>query len=157
MRFSTREDIDLPADEVFRVLSDFEGFERAAMRRGAEVIRGGDPGARGLGQSWLLHFEYRGKPREMNVEITRHDPASGIEASGRAGGLEGVLAFDLTSLGPNRTRLGVDLDVTPDTISARLLLQSLRLIKAKLTTRFKNRFRQFARALEARARAAPSG
>ncbi len=35
MKFSTRKDIDAPIDHVFASVSDFQVYERAAMRRGA--------------------------------------------------------------------------------------------------------------------------
>ena len=38
MKFSTKEDIDAPIDAVFDMLCEFDQFERAAMRRGAEVL-----------------------------------------------------------------------------------------------------------------------
>ena len=39
MRFTTKQDIEAPLDFVYRTMTDFEGWERAAMRRGAEVER----------------------------------------------------------------------------------------------------------------------
>ena len=43
MKLATREDIDAPIEAVFRELSDFDSFERAILRRGAEVESDGRP------------------------------------------------------------------------------------------------------------------
>ncbi len=143
MRFTTREDIDLPPETVFDALSDFEGFERMALRRGADVRRTGE-------RAWTIRFRYRGKERVLQSEISRSEPPVRIETTGRSGGIDGVLRFDLLQLSPRRTRLTVDLDLTPTTITARLMLQSLRLAKGTLTQRFKLRVERFARDLEGR-------
>ena len=39
MKFSTREDIEAPVDHVFAEVSDFAGFERRALRHGADITR----------------------------------------------------------------------------------------------------------------------
>lgn len=143
MRFTAREDMDLPADAVFAALSDFEGFERMALRRGADVRRTGD-------RAWTVRFRFRGKERVLRSEIAQSDPPTLLRTTGHSGGIDGVLRFDLMPLSPRRTRLTVDLDLTPTTLAARLMLQSLRLAKATLTQRFKLRVERFARDLEGR-------
>ena len=39
MKFSTREDVEVPIDQTFGIICDFDAYERSAMRRGAEVLR----------------------------------------------------------------------------------------------------------------------
>ena len=39
MKLNVRQDIDLPIARVFARLSDFDGWQKAALRRGAEVAR----------------------------------------------------------------------------------------------------------------------
>ncbi|MDH3262879.1 MAG: SRPBCC family protein [Paracoccaceae bacterium] len=153
MRFTTREDIEAPVEAVFAAVSDFEGFERAALRRGAEVRRLGDHQRRGAGKGWLVHFRYRGRARELASEIVRFEPPHALTAFGGTGGIDGTLEVELTELAPRRTRLKLDLELRPKTIGARLFLQSLRLAKSSLTNRFKKRVHDFARRLERNQRA----
>ena len=39
MKLSSRQDIEAPVAFVFDALNDFQAWERAALRRGAEVAR----------------------------------------------------------------------------------------------------------------------
>jgi carbon monoxide dehydrogenase subunit G len=148
MRFTTREDIEVPVAEVFAALTDFDRFEREALRRGAEVERGGDLASPGTGRSWVVRFRHRGRDRELSTGIDTWDPPKGFSTLGRIGGFEGRMVIDLTELSPRRTRLRVDLEVKARSLTARLMLQSLKLAKASLSNRFKARFHGFARQLE---------
>lgn len=148
MRFTTREDIELPIDAVFAEVADFQRFEREALRRGASVETGG--AAEGIGRSWTVRFRHRGRDRELVSTVERWDPPRGLGTLGRIGGFEGQVEVELTELAPRRTRLKVDLDIKPRTLTARLMLQSLKLAKSSLTNRYKARVHGFARAMEQR-------
>mgnify|MGYP005847760689 CR=1 FL=1 len=148
MRFTTREDIEVPIAEVFAALTDFDRFEREALRRGAEVERSGDLASPGTGRSWTVRFRHRGRDRALSTGIDTWDPPKGFSTLGRIGGFEGRMAMGLTALSPRRTRLRIDLEVKPRSLTARLILQSLRLAKSSLSNRFKARFHGFARQLE---------
>ena len=67
MKFSTREDIEAPIEGVFDMLCDFEGFERSAMRRGAEVQRVDRLPKPGVGMIWDVVFSMRGKMRNPHT------------------------------------------------------------------------------------------
>lgn len=56
MKFSTREDIDLPIDQVFAQVSDLDQFERAALRRGVKIRRMDDSAQPKVGMAWEMDF-----------------------------------------------------------------------------------------------------
>lgn len=150
MNFRTKEDIAATIDVVFAAVSDFDGFERTALRRGAAVQRTSPPALAGKGMTWDLGFAFRGKPRTMTAELTVYDPPQHLVCRSETAGIDGTVIIDLLALSPNTTRLSVDLVLAPRTLSARLLVQSLKLAKAKLNRRFKRRVAEFAAEVEDR-------
>ncbi|KGB81152.1 MAG: SRPBCC family protein [Confluentimicrobium sp.] len=150
MKFSTREDIAAPVAEVFAAVSDFESFERAALRRGAEVSRTDRLSAPGPGMAWDCAFAFRGKGRRLSAELQQYDAPESMVVLWSSSGLVGTLVLDLVQLSPRQTRMMLQLELKPRTIPARLFVQSLRLAKASLTKRFKRGVRRFARDLDGR-------
>ena len=150
MKFSTKEDIDAPIEQVFGIVTDFEAYERAIMRRGAELQRVDTLAQPGQGMKWQSRFSYRGRPRELAAELTQYLPHEAITLTSQSQGLNGVFKVDLVALSPRHTRMAVTLEMKPNSITARLFLQSLRLAKSNLTRRFKKSVRNFARDVEAR-------
>lgn len=150
MRFNTREDIAVPIEQVFEALSDFEAIEREALRHGAEVSRTGDHSVKGPGQGWTLLFVHRGRARKLKTEIDVYTPSSKLSAKGKVGGLQGVLDVDLVALSPKITRVDVNVKLKPTTLSSRLFVQTLKLARSTLNTRFKNKVAHLSRKLEER-------
>ncbi|MEM7519888.1 MAG: SRPBCC family protein [Pseudomonadota bacterium] len=150
MKFSTNEDIDAPIDAVFEMFCDFEAFERSAMRRGAEVQRVDSLTKPGVGMVWRAAFKLRGKPRQLELEVVTFDPPNEIRLEGVSPGVMTQTKFDLIALSRSRTRVHVALEVKPVTLSARLLIQSLKLAKSSLGRKFKLRVSEYARLMEER-------
>lgn len=150
MKFSSKEDIEAPIGAVFAVLSEFESFERQAIRRGADIQRLGAIEPPQVGIGWQAGFSFRGRQRDLKVTLTEFDPDSRISVTADGDGLTGRMELELLALAPGRTRLSVAMTLEPKTLSARLLVQSLKLAKAKLTKKFKQRVAEFAALTEQR-------
>ena len=153
MRFATKQDIEAPIADVFRIISDFEAWERAAMRRGAEVARIDKLRTVAAGMRWAARFSYRSKPRNMELELTQIETPSLLRFAGISKAIEGVASVDLMELGGKRTRMHMVLEVSPRSPTARLFLQSLRLARARIDRKFDQRAAQLAGEIEARYRA----
>ena len=139
MKFSTREDIDAPIEDVFDTLCDFEIYERAAMRRGAEVRRRKEPAQAGVGTTWDARFVMRGKERQITLEVVEFERPDYIEIAMKSKAFTGSVEFELISLSRNRSRVVIGFDVRPLTLPARLLLQSLKLTKSSLDQKYRVR------------------
>ena len=150
MKFSAKEDIEAPIEQVFEMLSDFDAYKRQAMRRGIEVQRTDTRTAPGVGVSWHALFDLRGKRRDIDIVVSAYDRPDAIHFTSDTQGLHGLVTMQLTPLSPKRTRLGVEVDLKPKTLSARLLVQSLKLAKSNLTKRFKLKVADYAKTMETR-------
>lgn len=148
MHFETKEDIDCSIEEAFAAITDFEGFERSAIRRGVEVQRIGEETAPAPGLAWDVAFVFRGSQRQMMVSLQEHDRPNAIAVVAKGSGMTGTMRVDLLALSPRRTRMTVRVDLTPKTLAARLLIQSLKLARNKLNRKFRQRVAEFAKATE---------
>jgi len=144
MKFSTRQDIEAPIDYVFGRTTDFEAIERQALRRGIEVDRADTLDGTGRGMRWNVEFPYRGKSRKIKGELTEYDAPNSYLIQSVSGGVEADFDMEFLPLSRNRTRMIVGLQLSPKSLSARLLVQSLKLAKKSLDERFAKRIAQIA-------------
>ncbi|TCP60743.1 polyketide cyclase/dehydrase/lipid transport protein [Rhodovulum bhavnagarense] len=149
MKFSARDDIGAPIEEVFAALTDFQAMERAVLRRGAQVQRTDTLAMPGPGMSWEARFSFRGKDRVLTTELVQLNPPEVIGLKSQVGGLHGLTGVELVPLAPRQTRLVVALELTPHSMSGRIFLQTLRLARAKLKQRFAAAVHRFGREIEA--------
>ncbi|EEW26983.1 SRPBCC family protein [Rhodobacter ferrooxidans] len=152
MKLSTREDIEAPLQHVFSAFADVEGWERAAMRRGASVVRTDTLVELAVGMAWQIGFDYRGKPRVLEARLSALDDPSYLAFAGTSHALEGMVTIDFLELGAKRTRVTIGTELQPRTLGARLFLQSLKLAKAKITRKYELRVAQVCTDIEDRYR-----
>ena len=148
MELTAREDIEAPLEEVFRAVSDFEGFERAVLRRDADVVRTDNLDVVGKGMCWDVKFGFRGKPRTAQLEIIAFNPPDNMKVLGRSGGVEVDFNVDLVALSRARTRLDITADVAATNLPARLLLQPMKLAHSNILKRFRKKIAVFASKVE---------
>lgn len=150
MQFSAREDIQAPIEAVFDMVTDFERFERMAMRRGIEVRRTVEMPEPQAGVCWETDVIIRGKPRHILVELAGFERPQLMQFQSSSKGMSGLTTLDLLSLSPQKTRLNVEMSLAAKTLPARLLLQSLKLGKSRFRRQFQMRLNEFAREMEER-------
>lgn len=150
MRLTTKQDIEAPAAFVFAVMTDFDTWERAAMRRGAEVTRTDTLRQPGIGMGWRVKFDFRGRARVLALKFTEVDPGNRLAFTGDAPTVGGDAVVELMELSTRRTRVTVTTEIKPKTLTARLFVQSMKLAKAKIQRRFETRVGQIAADIEDR-------
>ncbi len=153
MKLTAKEDIEAPLEFVFQAFADVEYWERAALRRGADVQRTDKLRAVAVGLGWNVGFEYRGKPRKVDIRLDDLDRPTRLGFSGRAKSLEGLVDLEFLELGAKRTRVTFTTELKPRTLAARLFLQSLKLAKARVTRKYDLRVGQLCNDIEDRYRA----
>ena len=147
MKFSTQTDVQASPEAAFAAFSDFQGFAARARHRGVEIERTDHGHNVGRGLCWHGRFDWNGRAREMRGEIVRFDAPSGYHADLTIGGLEGRLDVEVTAVTEAKSRVRIGLELRPTTMSARILLKSLRLAKGRLDERFANAVRTYAASL----------
>jgi uncharacterized protein YndB with AHSA1/START domain len=154
MKLTTRHDIEAPLDFVFGRLTDFDQFERMAMRRGAEVERTDKLRTPGPGASWRVRFTLRGKQRRMLIRLLEAEPGSHVVYGFDSPSVEGSTRLELLALSPRRTRMAMATEIRPKTLAARLVLQSMKLARGRIQRRFDQTGGKLANLVEERFRGA---
>ncbi|WP_252734098.1 hypothetical protein [Paracoccus marinaquae] len=143
MKFSTRFDVDDTADELFRAIADHHRLERMLMRRGARITRIDPALEPGAGIAWLIGFDWRGQPRNLRLDVTRHDRPERLSMAGMSDALEVVIDATVIALSRARSRLIFETTMQPRNMRARLMLQTAKLAKPQLDRKFERRIGEF--------------
>lgn len=152
MDFKAKDDLDVPIEDAFDLLSDYDVLERMAMRRGIEVRRHDAGQAVSVGSSWTIEFNWRGKDIKMRAQVVEFERPDVIVLEAVMPGMDVVVNFELVALSRKRTRMHLIIGVSAKTLPMRLLVQSLKLARGNIDKRLQDRVQSQCRNLEARYR-----
>jgi len=135
MKFKVAEDIGAPIDMVFAHMTDFTSFEADAKGRGAELRRVDNWTRASAGVEWRGAVQVRGKTRAIAARVTTLTPQDSVVVDSRVGGMDCQLEMTFVELSSTMTRVGMILELRPDTLTARLILQTLKLARGRVLQR----------------------
>jgi hypothetical protein len=153
MKINGKHDVDAPVAFVMQVFADFPGWERAALRRGVDVRRTDRLPEPGPGAKWLTTFNFRGKPRIVEVTLVDLDASGRLVVSFSGKSAQGTATLVPLEMSARRTRISASVDIQARTLAARVLIQSMRLARNRVMRKFEQRLAQFGAEIAARYKA----
>lgn len=141
MHFSTSEVIHAPRDAVFAAITDFDAIERQVIRAGGTLTRTGGPGPEA---TWQGTASFRGTERDFTSRVADWTPPGGYRLASETSGLDALVDLRCIAVNEATTRLEILVDLKPRSMKARILLNSLKLMRSQINARFKQRIRRFA-------------
>lgn len=143
MKFSVRNDTDLSGERLFSAISDFSQIERMLVRRGAKIQRLSPQLVAEKGMAWDLTFDFKGKARELRLEVDQIDRPEKIVILGTGESLLATITMTVIALAANKSRIIFETEVKPRNMRARLMLQTAKLGKANLDRKFAQKIEAF--------------
>jgi len=148
MQLTTDYELNAPTDYVFKRITEHADFEALLMGYGANIERLDNLTDLGVGMKWAIDGNFRGKQRQVEVELTDLAENETISYKSESKDVTANVKMDLMALAPKRTKFSVSVAPKANSISARLILQSAKLAKKTLQTRVDKRFADFCQRLE---------
>ncbi|MEM1272202.1 MAG: SRPBCC family protein [Pseudomonadota bacterium] len=148
MKLKVSDDAECPVDLVYAGITDFARIESELRDHGVHINRIGKWDRPEIGAAWAGRGEIRSKMRRIDAKITAMEPGRMFEVEAKIGGLRVAHETRLVPLGERVTRINITTDLRPDTLSARLLLQSLKLARGRVLDRMQRRLASDIRRIE---------
>ncbi|MEM9974843.1 MAG: SRPBCC family protein [Pseudomonadota bacterium] len=136
MKFSCQQDIDAPLEAAFAAVADLDYLERQLLRRGIEVVRTDARELPGTGMGWAGDLFWRGQTFPVVAEVVEWAPSEMASLSAQSGGLRGGLQARFTPLSRGSTRVRIGMTITGAGFRDKMLLQTVKLAKARLDRQF---------------------
>ena len=149
MKFKVSEDVDAPQEMVWARFTDFSGFEEDARGRGAILNRVGNWTQTVQGVEWRGEVTVRGKSRPITAKVTQLVPQELCIVDSRIGGMNCHQEIIFVPLSTTVTRVALMLDLSADTLTARLLLQTMKLARGRVLQKLQGVLARQSNAVEA--------
>lgn len=134
---------------VWARFTDFSGFEEDARGRGAILNRVGNWTQTVQGVEWRGEVTVRGKSRPITAKVTQLVPQELCMVDSRIGGMNCHQEIIFVPLSTTVTRVALMLDLSADTLTARLFLQTMKLARGRVLQKLQGVLARQGNAVEA--------
>ncbi|MCC1492226.1 SRPBCC family protein [Cognatishimia sp. F0-27] len=148
MKFTSTTQIAAAPEHVFALLSDCDWIEARARNSGLDPKRVPPDAAFAVGTAWQMRSEVHGVVRDISVVVQDCTEPVRIGFLARAGGVEFVTALALAPHGTGGTVATVTVDVLAKSLSAKVLMQPMKVAKAQIARKLDARIAAYAAELE---------
>lgn len=131
MKFHVTEDVSAPIEAAWTGFTDFAALEAQLAEKGAQLHRLGGWREAHPGAGWHGTVHVRGTSYPVEAHVARIAPREACAIESRIGGMECSYLSTFRALSPEDTRVDITLDLRARTLSARLILQSLKLARTQ--------------------------
>lgn len=149
MKFVNHTEVRRSAEAVFTYISKLDALEERARAGGVKVMRLSGDGALTPGTEWEVEGRFAGADRKVEIRLERVKVPSSLIFKNKTGGTEVDFEVQVLPQAANRTRLRTITDMKARSLSARLILQSMRLIRPRINGRIDSALGKLAKRIEA--------
>lgn len=147
-KLGTASAIELDLFNAYTRFTDTENLEQKARATGADVVRTSGEGVEAA-SSWDIRTKFRKKEREIKLTVLDSRRLEYVTTEFRSAMFEGQANLKFNPKSQELTQVRLDLRLSPKTLSARLVLQGLRLTRRREKRRLTNGLQRLCRYFEA--------
>lgn len=136
-------DTSMAIEEAFAKVTDLDRLEAFAREKGVGVNRlAGEAGSL-VGTKWFVTANFRGRMRDFELMVAQHTPPDYQSVTFVSGGLSGEIVTQVSANAEGGTHVDMKIILAAETLTGRLLLQSLKLGRGRIENQLKKRLTKF--------------
>ncbi len=149
MELSYQRMINVPQHFAFDRATDFERFEADGFGNLAPFEPRNDIRAPDLGARWRTAAEFQGRPRRFSLELFELSDPGTLVLGNKSEKYDVEARFEFTDAGPDTTDFSFSLSAKAQSITGKLILQTIQLARARIAKSMQLDFDKMAERMEA--------
>jgi len=132
MELSYSNKINVPQEFAFKRATDFERFEKDGFGNLAPFEPRNDIRPPELGARWRTAAEFQGRPRRFSLELLALEEPGTMVLGNKSEKYDVEARFDFENAGDNVTEFSFVLNAKAQSITGKLILQTIQLARARI-------------------------
>ncbi|MCF6274107.1 MAG: hypothetical protein L3J37_13165 [Rhodobacteraceae bacterium] len=149
MELSYKSTINVPHKFAFERATNFEKFEIEGFGKLAPFEPVSDIRAPEIGARWKTSSEFQGRPRRFSLQLFQLEPSQKMVLGNKSEKYDVEAHFDFEDIAPEETGFSFLLVAKAQSITARLILQTIQLARGRIESSMKADFETMAQKMEA--------